>query len=58
MRPGDDALLDALRTAVRDADPLPAHVRAGTRAAYSLRDVPVLPAPEVRPAAAPRRRGR
>jgi hypothetical protein len=58
MRPEDAALLDGLRTAVRAADPLPAHVRAGARAAFSLREVPVLPAPRLRAAAAECRRGR
>jgi hypothetical protein len=58
MRPDDAALLNGLRAAVRAADPLPAHVRAGARAAFSLREVPVLPAPRMRAAAAECRRGR
>jgi hypothetical protein len=38
----DAELLGALRSAVGAADPPPDHVRAGARAAFSLRDVPVL----------------
>jgi hypothetical protein len=56
----DAELLGALRTAVRAADPPPDHVWAGARAAFSLRDMPVLHgrAPRLLSAAASRRRGR
>jgi hypothetical protein len=56
----DARLLDALREALDAAEPMPLHVTDGLRGAWSLRDLPVIPAAEqrVRPAAARRRRGR
>jgi hypothetical protein len=55
---GDDRLLEALRGALGAADAVPRRVTEGARMAFSLRDLPVLPAsaPRWRPAA--RRRAR
>jgi hypothetical protein len=57
---GDARLLHALREALAAAESMPLHVSDGLRDAFSLRDLPVLPAAEqrLRPAAARRRRGR
>jgi hypothetical protein len=57
---GDERLLDALRRALAASEPVPAHVADGVRAAFAMREVPVLPAAgaRLRPPAARRRRGR
>jgi hypothetical protein len=57
---GDARLLHALGEALDAAEPMPLHVSDGLRGAFSLRDLPVVPAAvqRMRPAAARRRRGR
>lgn len=57
---GDERLLDALRCTLAACEPVPAHLADGVRAAFAMREVPVLPAPgaRLRPPAARRRRGR
>jgi hypothetical protein len=54
----DDGLLDALRGALGAADPTPVRVSEGARMAFSLRELPVLPASAPRSRPAPGRRAR